>query len=145
MRLPIIAAALGVLGLSQLASAQSVPSNTHLAGAAESLDFERNTDGAERQAALAGAERVREAQRKRDRARPAKPGEVTAGRAVHDARGVPLGTVESAGMSAAVVATSVGKVEVPLDSFGLNAKGLLLGLTKAEFDALVADANKPAE
>jgi hypothetical protein len=78
------------------------------------------------------------------RAVPAKPGDVTAGSDVRDSKGVVLGKVESASMSAAVVATEAGKVEVPLEAFGKNSKGLLLALTKADFDKMVAGANKPA-
>ena len=77
------------------------------------------------------------------RAVPATPEDVTVGSDIRDAKGVVLGKVDSVSMSAAVVTAEGGKVEVPLDSFGKNNKGLLLSLTKAEFDAAVAAANKP--
>lgn len=78
------------------------------------------------------------------RAVPAKPEDVAAGSEVRDSKGAVLGKVESVSMSAAVVAGTGGKVEVPLEAFGKNNKGLLLALTKAQFDAMVAEANKPA-
>ena len=90
---------------------------------------------------------VREEARSRSKSRgaravPAKPEDVTAGREVRDSKGVVIGTIDSVSMAGAVVAATGGKVEVPLESFGKNDKGLLLGLTKADFDALVASANK---
>ncbi|MES2988455.1 MAG: hypothetical protein V4808_11160 [Pseudomonadota bacterium] len=80
---------------------------------------------------------------KSSRAIPATPEDVTVGSEIRDTKGVVLGKVDSVSMSAAVVASESGKVEVPLESFGKNNKGLLLSLTKAEFDAAVAAANKP--
>ncbi|MBV9930385.1 MAG: hypothetical protein JO013_05525 [Alphaproteobacteria bacterium] len=74
-------------------------------------------------------------------ARPAAAGDLKAGAAVADKYGRPLGTIEAVAADGAVVATAAGKVKVPLDAFGKNAKGLLLALTKREFDALVAKAN----
>ncbi|RYD89430.1 MAG: hypothetical protein EOP61_31665 [Sphingomonadales bacterium] len=68
---------------------------------------------------------------------------MTIGSEIRDSKGAVLGKVDSVSMSAAVVAAEGGKVEVPLESFGKNNKGLLLSLTKAEFDAAVAAANKP--
>lgn len=75
------------------------------------------------------------------RALPASPDDVRTGSEIRDSKGVVIGTVVSLSMSAAVVESSGGKVEVPLESFGKNDKGLLLGMTKAEFDAAVASAN----
>ena len=88
-------------------------------------------------------ERLAAEKGKVSRAVPAKPADIVAGSDVHDSKGVVLGKVESASMSAAVVASAVGKVEVPLEAFGKNNKGLLLALTKADFDKMVADASKP--
>jgi hypothetical protein len=74
------------------------------------------------------------------RARPAKAGEVKAGLAVADKSGAALGTIESVGADGAVVAGAAGKVKVPLEAFGMGRNGLLLGVTKREFDSLVAKA-----
>ena len=68
----------------------------------------------------------------------AKPEEVTAGSQVTDSRGVSIGTIETVEADGAVVVTGSSKVKVPLEAFGKNSDGLLLGITKAEFDALVA-------
>ena len=76
-----------------------------------------------------------------DRIRPATEDEVVAGSPVHDKKGVPVGTIESLQPGGAVVATAVGKVMVPVEAFGKKGDGLLLDTTKAEFDAIVANAN----
>lgn len=88
----------------------------------------------DRRAAAAGAAAAQGA-------RPAAASDVKAGAAVADRNGRPLGTVEAVDAGGAIVATAGGKVKVPLDAFGKNARGLLLGVTKREFDSLVAKAN----
>ena len=75
---------------------------------------------------------------------PAKPEDIVVGAEVRDPKGVLIGTIESVSMAAAVVVTPGGKVEVPLEAFGKNRKGLLLPMSKADFDKAVAEANKPA-
>ncbi|MES2442039.1 MAG: hypothetical protein V4574_04350 [Pseudomonadota bacterium] len=97
---------------------------------------------AARDAAIA-ASRNRGDSARAARAVPAHADEVTIGREVRDSKGAVIGTIESVSMSAAVVASPGGKVEVPLEAFGKNNKGLLVGMTKAEFDAAVAAAVKP--
>lgn len=141
MRLPLLAFACVIFATSA-AQAQGA-GNAELAGAAESLDFERDADGAARSAELARDESIREARRRssRSRARPAKPADVRSGREVRGMQGAVLGTIESTGVAVAVVVTAGGKVEVPLEAFGVDARGLLLGVTKEEFDALVSQAN----
>jgi hypothetical protein len=80
------------------------------------------------------------ARRGGDGARAAAVADLVPGAAVSDARGAKIGTIESVATDGAVVAAEAGKVKVPLDAFGKNRGGLLLGLGKAEFDALVAKA-----
>jgi hypothetical protein len=60
----------------------------------------------------------------------------------NDNAGVAIGTIESAAADGAVVFTSGGRVRVPLEAFGIASGNLLLALTKAEFDAIVAGANQ---
>jgi hypothetical protein len=90
------------------------------------------------------ANRKRTETPKTARAVPANPDDVTVGSEVRDSKGALVGTIDSVSMSAAVVSSPGGKVEVPLEGFGKNNKGLLIGMTKAEFDAAVAAAVKPA-
>jgi hypothetical protein len=77
------------------------------------------------------------------RGAPAKPEDVTEGAEVRDPKGVVIGRIESVSVANAVVVTEAGKVQVPLEAFGKNGKGLLLPMSKSEFDKLVAEANKP--
>jgi hypothetical protein len=104
--------------------------------------FDRD-NAAARDAAVTSA-RNRDSAPKTARAVPAKPSDVTVGSEVRDKTGVVIGTIDSVSMAAAVIAAPGGKVEVPLEAFGKNNKGLLVGTTKAEFVAAVAAAVKPA-
>lgn len=106
----------------------------------DTMDRDAN---AARDAAIASA-RDRDNAPHSARAVPAKPQDVTVGAEVRDSKGVVIGTIESVSMASAVVAATGGKVEVPLEAFGKNNKGLLVGMTKAQFDAAVAAAVKPA-
>ena len=74
----------------------------------------------------------------------ASAGDLAAGSEVRDRKGIVVGTIEAVEADGAVVSSARGKVKVPLDAFGKNRKGLLLGITKAEFDAVVASAVAPA-
>ena len=97
-------------------------------------------EGPSRQALDAAEQQTGKARTKQARAVPASPADVVAGKPVRDSNGNPVGTVESVDGAGAIVATGTGRVVVPLQAFGKNSDGLLLGVTKAEFDALVAGA-----
>lgn len=86
--------------------------------------------------------REREGPSSSNRSVPAKPEEVTVGAEVRDPKGAVVGSVDSVSMGAAVIATPGGKVEVPLEAFGKNKQGLLIPMSKSDFDKAVADANK---
>ena len=70
----------------------------------------------------------------------AAAGDIVTGSEVRDSRGKIVGMVEAVESDGAVVAAAAGRVKVPLEAFGKNRKGLMLGITKAEFDAAVASA-----
>ena len=74
------------------------------------------------------------------RTRPAKPEELVIGSAVRDRKGIAVGTIGIVDSEGAVVETATGKVKVPLDAFGIDKKGIVIGITKAEFDSLVTRA-----
>jgi hypothetical protein len=76
-----------------------------------------------------------------DRARPATAAEVVAGAAVSDSAGAQIGTIVSVDAGGAIILTAVGQARIPLNAFGKNSHGLLLGTTKAQFEATVARAN----
>jgi hypothetical protein len=77
-------------------------------------------------------------------AAPATTGaDVTAGAAVFDANGNPVGTIESVNGANAVLSTGTVKAAVPVASFAKGPKGLVVGITKADLEAQVAAATKP--
>ena len=74
------------------------------------------------------------------RARPAEAAEILAGKAVHDTAGQVIAMVEKVEADGAVLRSGATVVRVPLEGFGINRKGLLLNLTKPQFDELVASS-----
>lgn len=88
----------------------------------------------------ADATRIAKTARAAARARAAKAGDVTAGRAVADKLGVQVGIVTAVEADGVVIRTERGQLKVPIEAFGINRKGLLLDLTKEQFDTLVGEA-----
>ena len=84
--------------------------------------------------------RARDAASRKDAARPAKPADLTNGATIADAKGVEVGYIKAVESDGVVVATQSGQVKVPADALGKNSKGLLIGMSKADFDKLVAQA-----
>ncbi len=74
-------------------------------------------------------------------ARPAMSNELTAGAAVNDKAGVPIAKIEQIDPDGVVITTGAAKVKIPADAFGHNEAGLLLDMTKAQFEQIVAKAN----
>jgi Spy/CpxP family protein refolding chaperone len=91
--------------------------------------------------AATAARAVEEARSQTGRAVPAKPADILVQAPVNDSAGQPIGTIEAVDADGAVVVTLAGKVKVPLNAFGKNKKGLLIGMTRKDFEALVAKAN----
>jgi hypothetical protein len=56
---------------------------------------------------------------------------------VFDSAGATVGTIQSVTATGAVVASGKLRAEVPTASFAKNDKGLVIGITKAEFEAAV--------
>lgn len=75
---------------------------------------------------------------------PVSPEDIIAGSEVRDAKGVVIGTIEKVGVGFAVVASPNGKIEVEFQSLAKNNKGLLINMTKAKFDAILAGSGKSA-
>ena len=74
-------------------------------------------------------------------ARPAKASELAAGAMVNDKSGVAMATIVSVASDGVIVATGTGKVKIPAEAFGRNRAGLLLDMSKSDFDKVVAKAN----
>jgi hypothetical protein len=69
---------------------------------------------------------------------------VTAGATVVDTKGAPVGTIESVSGANAILSTGTVKASIPTASFAKGPKGLVIGITKADLEAQVAAASKPA-
>ena len=73
--------------------------------------------------------------------RPANSAELTAGATVNDKAGKAMAKVDQVDADGVVISTATGKVRIPTEAFGHNRAGLLLDMTKAQFDEIVAKAN----
>jgi hypothetical protein len=62
------------------------------------------------------------------------------GAAVYDSAGATVGTIQSVTATGAVVASGKLRAEIPAASFAKNSRGLVIGITKAEFEAAVTRA-----
>jgi hypothetical protein len=86
---------------------------------------------------------ARASQGKLGHARPAKLDELSTGATVNDKTGVAIAKIEKVEPDGVVVAVGTEKVKVPADAFGHNNSGLLLDMTKAQFEQVVAQSNTP--
>lgn len=76
-------------------------------------------------------------------ARPAKADELAAGAIVNDRTGVMIAKIAEVRMDGIIVSTGATKVKIPADAFGHNKAGLLLDMTKIQFEKLVSGTNAP--
>ncbi len=70
---------------------------------------------------------------------------VKAGATIHDTNGGVVGTIAEVNGDLVVVDTGSNKVSLPVSSFGSDAKGPVLALTKAQLDAAAEAAKAKAE
>ena len=63
--------------------------------------------------------------------------DLKAGAAVYDSAGATVGTIQSVTATGAVVASGKLRAEIPVASFAKSSRGLVIGITKAEFEAAV--------
>ena len=67
--------------------------------------------------------------------KPATSADVKAGASVLDQQGGSVGTVDSVDSEGVVISTGSVRAKVPLSSFAVGGKGLVIGATKAELEA----------
>ena len=70
----------------------------------------------------------------------AKAGDLKAGSSIRDKDGLPVGSVASVDAEGVIVDTGTSKIRVPVEAFGKDDAGLLLGISKAQFAELIAGA-----
>lgn len=68
--------------------------------------------------------------------------DVTAGAAVRDQSGAPVGTIESVSAEGAVISTGSVRAQIPITSFGKDAQGLVIAMTRTQLEA-AAGARSP--
>lgn len=71
---------------------------------------------------------------------PSAPPQVTAGAAVSDTTGAAVGTIDMIANGNATINTGTTKVAVPLSAFAKGPNGLMIGLTRSQLEAAVAQA-----
>ena len=69
---------------------------------------------------------------------PVTISDVQEGSPVHDPAGGLVGTVESVNENGAVVSTGAARARLPFSSFGKNARGLVISMTRAQLETAVA-------
>ena len=67
------------------------------------------------------------------------------GASVVDSKGQPVGTIESVTGGNAVLSTGTAKASIPVTAFAKGPNGLVVGISKADLEAQVAQASKPTE
>lgn len=67
--------------------------------------------------------------------------DITVGSGLRDVNGVRIGTVSEVDADGVVVDTGTTKIKVPASGFGKDSGGLLLNVTAARFNELVAKAH----
>jgi hypothetical protein len=72
---------------------------------------------------------------------PATAADIKAGSNLRDSQGVQIGTIDSLQSDGVVVNTGQAKIKVPLLAFGKDEHGLLLAITAAHFNELIAKAH----
>ena len=74
--------------------------------------------------------------------KPATAAEIKAGADVYDPQGGSVGKIESVAADGVVVSTGTVKAKVPASSLGHGDKGLVIAMTKTEFEAAAKKAPK---
>ena len=72
---------------------------------------------------------------------PATAADIKVGSALRDVNGVHIGTVSQVDPDGVIIDTGTSKVKVPASGFGKDGGGLLLNVTAARFNELIAKAH----
>ena len=67
--------------------------------------------------------------------KPVTAASVKAGDKVNDTKGDPVGKIESVSGKTAVISSGSARAQIPLSSLARNEKGLVIAMTKSQFDA----------
>jgi|GEM_PF-2559738 hypothetical protein len=76
--------------------------------------------------------------------RAATVADISAGAQLRDVNGEPVGKITAVASDGATVDTGQTKVKLPLDAFGVDASGLVIGITLQKLDEIIAQADAAA-
>jgi hypothetical protein len=83
------------------------------------------------------------AQPQTEQVKRATAAEIKAGAEVYDPKGGEVGKIESVATDGVVVSTGTVRAKIPASSLGHGDKGLVIALTKSEFEAAAKKGRKP--
>jgi len=76
--------------------------------------------------------------------RPATAADINAGASLRDVNGQPIGKIAGVAADGAVLDTGHMKLKLPLDAFGVDSSGLVLGITAQKLNEIIAQAEGSA-
>ena len=76
--------------------------------------------------------------------RPATATDVTAGAQLRDVNGQLIGKITAVAADGATLDTGATKIKLPLDAFGVDSSGLVLGITAQKLNEIIAQADAQA-
>ena len=142
------------LALASAASAQTVggpppgtvqtggPRSQDVAASNRQVDSDYNTLAA-RGVKVTDKSKAGPPQKKAPSAAPATAEDIKAGMLVRDIKGVQIGTVERLEDDGAVVMAGNRLAKLPINAFGKDQAGLMIGITAAEFQNAIAGSSVP--
>ena len=126
-------------GLAQQAPAGAAPGGEPLLVRSQEPDLSTDARSLEEvKHKMQGPNDNQSARRKKDQPRPAQVAEIASGKEVHDTTGQVIALVDKVEGTEAILRSGTTVVRVPFEAFGMNKKGLLLNLTKPQFEQMVA-------
>ena len=94
--------------------------------------------------AAAHAQTVASAPPAKPEPKPATAADISAGESLRDVNGQPVGKITAVASDGATVDTGVTKVKLPLDAFGVDSSGLVIGITAQKLNEIIAQADAAA-
>jgi hypothetical protein len=76
--------------------------------------------------------------------RPAAAADISAGASLRDVNGQPIGKIAGVAADGAILDTGHMKIKLPLDAFGVDGSGLVLGITSQKLNEIIAQAEGSA-
>lgn len=76
--------------------------------------------------------------------RAASVADISAGAQLRDVNGQPVGKITAVASDGATVDTGQSKVKLPLDAFGVDSSGLVIGITMQKLNEIIAQADAAA-